>query len=107
MSWVAKAWSVGDLSPITPLLKQLLCLPVECHITSKLMVLVYKCVHGIDIPQEANPTKKNQPSNLELHHLIPKKGIGASAFDFVGPDRWNNSKDEYAHQPRWRIINRH
>ena len=31
---------------ITPVLKQLHWLPVECRITYKLMVLVYKCVNG-------------------------------------------------------------
>ena len=27
--------------------------------------------------------------DLELHHPVPKKAIGAAAFVFVGPDRWN------------------
>ena len=81
---------------ITPVLKQLHWLPVECRITYKLMVLVYKCVNGTAPPYlcrliqpKCRDSRLRQPSDLELHRPVPKKAIGTAAFGFVGPDRWN------------------
>ena len=81
---------------ITPVLKLLHWLPVECRITYKLMVLVYKCVNGTApaylcrlIQPKCRDSRLRQPSDLELHRPVPKKAIGTAAFGFVGPDRWN------------------
>ena len=81
---------------ITPVLKQLHWLPVECLITYKLMVLVYKCVNGTApanlcrlIQPKCRDSRLRQPSDLELHRPVPKKAIGTAAFGFVRPDRWN------------------
>ena len=78
---------------ITPVMKQLHWLPVECRMTYKLMVLVYKCVSGTApaylcrlIQRKCRDSRLRQPSNLELHRPVPKK---AAAVGFVGPDRWN------------------
>ena len=60
------------------------------------MVLVYKCVYGIalaypcgHIQPKCRDSRLGQPSDLELHRPVPNKAIGAAAFGFVGPDRWN------------------
>ena len=78
---------------IIHVLKQLHWLPVECRITYKRMVLVYKCMNGTApayLCRLIQPTCRDsllrQPSDLELHRPVPNKAIG---LGFVGPDRWN------------------
>ena len=34
-------------------------------------------------------SRLRQPRDLELHRPVPNKAIGAAAFGYVGPDRWN------------------
>ena len=81
---------------ITPVLKQLHWLPVECRITYKLMILVYKCVNGTAptyMSRHNQPKCRDsrllQPSDLELHRPVPNKAIRPAAFGFVVPDRRN------------------
>ena len=82
---------------ITPVLKQLHWLPVHCRITYKLMVMVYKCVHGTApsyltdlIRPKCRDSRLRQPGQLDLHRSVPNKGVGAGAFGFAGPELWNN-----------------
>ena len=65
---------------ITPVLKQLHWLPVECRITSKLMVMVYKCMNGTApaylcrlIQPKCRDSRLRQPIDLELHRPVPNK----------------------------------
>ena len=65
------------------------------HITPVLKQL-YKCVNGTApgylcrlIHPKCRDSRLRQPCDLELHRPVPKKAIGAAAFGFVGPDRWN------------------
>ena len=98
---------------ITPVLKQLHWLPVECRITYKLMVLVYKCVNGTApaylcrlIQPKCRDSRLRQPSDLELHRPVPKKAIGTAAFGFVGPDRWNKLPERLRESASLNIFKR-
>ena len=77
---------------ITPVLKQLHWLPVECRITYKLMVLVYKCVHEWHCPsipvqaysakmsrQPLTPTKRSGVASSG-----PKEGYRDCCFRICG-----------------------
>ena len=73
---------------ITPVVKQQHWLPVECRITYKLMVLVYKCVNDTApaylsrlIQPKCRDSRLRPPSDLELHHPVPNKAIGALVSD--------------------------
>ena len=81
---------------ITPVLKQLHWLPVELRIIYKLMVLVYKSIHGTSpsylsklIEPKNRDTRLRQPSELDLHCPVPRKEVGAGAFGVAGPAAWN------------------
>ena len=98
---------------ITPVLKQLHWLPVECRITYKLMVLVYKCVNDTApaylcrlIQPKCRDSRLRQPSDLELHRPVPKKAIGTAAFGFVGPDRWNKLPERLRESASLNIFKR-
>ena len=98
---------------ITPVLKQLHWLPVECRITYTLMVLVYKCVNGTApaylcrlIQPKCRDSRLRQPSDLELHRPVPKKAIGTAAFGFVGPDRWNKLPERLRESASLNIFKR-
>ena len=69
---------------ITPVFKQLHWLPVECRITFKRMVQVYKCMNGTApaylcrlIQPTCRDSRLRQPIDLELHRPVPNKAIGA------------------------------
>ena len=87
--------------------------PVECRITYKLMVLVYKCVNGTApaylcrlIQPKCRDSRLRQPSDLELHRPVPKKAIGTAAFGFVGPDRWNKLPERLRESASLNIFKR-
>ena len=86
---------------------------VECRITYKLMVLVYKCVNGTApaylcrlIQPKCRDSRLRQPSDLELHRPVPKKAIGTAAFGFVGPDRWNQLPERLRESASLNIFKR-
>ena len=98
---------------ITPVLKQLHWLPVECRITYTLMVLVYKCVNDTApaylcrlIQPKCRDSRLRQPSDLELHRPVAKKAIGTAAFGFVGPDRWNKLPERLRESASLNIFKR-
>ena len=81
---------------ITPVLKQLHWLPVECRITYKRMVLGYNSVNDTApaymcrlFQPTCRDSRLRQPSDLELHRPVPNKGIRAAAFGCVVSDWWN------------------
>ena len=98
---------------ITPVLKQLHWLPVECRITYKLMVMVYKCMNGTApaylcrlIQPKCRDSRSRQPIDLELHRPVPNKAIGAAAFGFAGPDRWNKRPERLRESASLNILRR-
>ena len=98
---------------ITPVLKQLHWLPVECRITYKLMVMVYKCMNGTApaylcrlIKPKCRDSRLRQPIDLELHRPVPNKAIGAAAFGFAGPDRWNKLPERLRESASLNIFKR-
>ena len=94
------------LHHITPVLKQLHWLPVECRIQFKMIVMVLKCLHS-----EAhriflicyNPVKWTvafaltmeialspcSDSAIKLYQPIARKSVGERAFSVTAPKLWN------------------
>ena len=96
---------------ITPVLKQLHWLPVECRITYKLMVMVYKCMNGTApaylcrlIQPKCRDSRLRQPIDLELHRPVPNKAI--AAFGYTGPDRWNKLPERLRESASLNIFKR-
>ena len=96
---------------ITPVLKQLQWLPVECRITYKLTVLVYKCMNGTTpaylcrlIQPKCQDSRLRQPSDLELHRPVPNNAIGAAAYGIVEPDCWNRLPERLRESASLKIV---
>ena len=86
---------------------------VECRITYKLMVMVYKCMNGTApaylcrlIKPKCRDSRLRQPIDLELHRPVPNKAIGAAAFGFAGPDRWNKLPERLRESASLNIFKR-
>ena len=47
-----------------------------------------------------------QPIDLELHRPVPNKAIGAAAFGFAGPDRWNKLPERLRESASLNIFKR-
>ena len=53
------------------------------------------------------PTFKILPNSLlELHRPVPNKAIGAAAFGFAGPDRWNKLPERLRESASLNIFKR-
>ena len=109
---------------ITPLLVDLHWLPVEYRTQYKILLLVYKCLHGkgpaymASMLQEYNPIRSLRSTN-ELRLIEPSfnKKYGARAFSVAGPRLWNKLppslkqscsvdvfKDNYTFEKRYYVI---
>ena len=69
---------------ITPVLKQLHWLPVECRITNKLMVMVYKCMNGT-APAYLTVHQHNTRQVLDPHFTIIFNSIAEKSIIHRGP----------------------
>ncbi|KAK2187123.1 hypothetical protein NP493_179g05008 [Ridgeia piscesae] len=81
---------------ITPVLKDLHWLPVECRIEYKILLNVYRCLNGMAPLYLANLLKRQSPGctrSSEQHLLdIPRTKLasfGDRSFRVVGPRIWN------------------
>ena len=82
---------------ITPILHQLHWLPVINRIQFKLLVLVYKALHGpapkylVDLVQPYVPTRalRSSTENLLVVPRVRLSTVGGRAFSVVGPKLWN------------------
>ena len=83
---------------ITPVLKRLHWLPVKVRIEFKLLLLVYKALHGLapsylrDLLTEYQPSRSLRSSSLKML-LVPRtklKTFGDRAFSISGPKLWND-----------------
>lgn len=81
---------------ITPLLKDLHWLPVRFRIQYKILLLVYKSLHGegpdylASILEEYHPTRAlRSAGQLLLREPTVHKKYGSRAFSVAGPELWN------------------
>ena len=81
---------------ITPLLIDLHWLPVKFRIEYKILLLVYKCLHGegplylASLLKEYHPARSLRSSDkLLLVEPKTKRGYGDRAFSVAGPKLWN------------------
>ena len=82
---------------ITPILINLHWLPVECRINYKILLLVFKCLHGkapaylADIIRPYTPSRTLRSGNQHLLAVPPtKRKYGDRAFAVCGPRLWND-----------------
>jgi len=84
---------------ITPVLKHLHWLPVKYRVTFKIVLLVFKVLHGLAPAYLQNLIKEKPPSRYHLRShdklllAVPKtkcKTFGDRAFSKAGPELWNN-----------------
>jgi hypothetical protein len=82
---------------ITPVLKALHWLPIPQRIDFKILLLVFKCLHGLaptylrDLLKQYTPARTLRSTNSYLLQ-VPKsrlKSYGDRAFPIVGPRLWN------------------
>ena len=86
---------------ITPFLFDLHWLPVEFRIQYKILLIVYKCLHGegpsylTSLLQEYHPPRSLRSSNQQLL-VVPKtnRKYGDRAFSVAGPKLWNALPDD-------------
>ena len=85
------------LHHITPVLKQLHCLPLECRIQFKVIVMVFKCLHNeapsylCDLLQPRKvDSRLRSDSAIRLYQPIARKSVGERAFSVTAPKLWNN-----------------
>lgn len=83
---------------ITPVLQSLHWLPVRFRVDFKILLFVFKCVHGLapqylsDLIQPYAPTRSLRSADLSLL-VVPKtkrKLRGDRAFSVAGPKLWND-----------------
>ena len=81
---------------ITPILKDLHWLPVAFRSQYKILLLIYKCVHGegpaylASMLEEYNPIRTlRSSSGMRLREPRFKKKYGERAFSVAGPRLWN------------------
>ena len=89
---------VPKYAHITPVLSNLHWLPVKLRINFKILVLVYKSLHGLaprylaDLLQPYTPVRSLR--SADQHILQPGKArlrtYGERAFEYAGPKLWNN-----------------
>ena len=82
---------------ITPLLFDLHWLPIKFRIEYKILLLVFKCLHGEGPEYLASLLEDyNQPMGLRsvsqhrLKEVRSKKKYGERAFSVIGPKLWND-----------------
>ena len=86
---------------ITPVLKSLHWLPVTYRIDFKILLIVYKALHGLapsylsDCVSRYEPARPLRSSTADLLDVPPQNKFkiqkyGQSAFCFYGPTAWNN-----------------
>ena len=81
---------------VTPMLMELHWLPVDCRIQFKILLLVYKCLHGLapqylaDLLVPYTPARNLRSSDsLLLTQPRARTRTGERAFSFAGPWLWN------------------
>ena len=81
----------------TPVLKDLLWLPVKCRMEYKMLLHVYRCLNGVAPLYLANRLKIQSPgrtrSSEQHFHVIPRTKLasfGDRSFRVVGPRLWNS-----------------
>ena len=86
---------------ITPILKDLHWLPVKYRSQYKILLLVYKCIHGegpaylASMLEEYDPIRTLRSSSQgRLREHRTKKNYGTRAFSVAGPRMWNNLDPE-------------
>ena len=89
--------------PITPVLRSLHWLPVKQRVVFKVLLLVFRCVHGTapsylcDILKTRSITshmRLRSSNEVILKHKIPRTRYGARAFSVCGPILWNKLPSE-------------
>ena len=87
----------GKSEHITPILKDLHWLPVRFRIRYKILLLVYKCLHGGGPSYLASLLTEHQPSRTLrsaarslLSEPRTQKKYGDRAFSVAGPKLWNS-----------------
>ena len=83
---------------VTPILKQLHCLPVHLRIVHKVLCLVYKAmtfatapIYIKDMLELYRPARDLRSSSKDLQPTVPRsyRCAGDRAFSIAGPTRWN------------------
>ena len=83
---------------ITPILKDLHWIPVTCRIEFKILLIVFKCLHGlapsylsdlINIKQHAHCTRSSKGLTLEIPY-VKHQTLAARSFGYAGPKLWNS-----------------
>ena len=85
----------------SPLLYELHWIPVKYRIHYKILLVVYKCIHGIapqylvGLLRRYKPLEKLRSSRqLLLEEMRPKREYGRRAFASVGPQLWNQLPED-------------
>ena len=86
---------------ITPVLRDLHWLPVECRIKYKTLVTVFKCIHDMaplylkEILHIHSPDSRlRQSGRLILRQPIARKCVGEQSSEVVAPKLWNTLPEE-------------
>ena len=86
---------------ITPVLRDLHWLPVECRIKYKTSVTVFKCIHDMAplyfkerLHNYSRDSRFRQSGRLILRQPIARKCVGEQSFKVVAPKLWNTLPEE-------------
>ena len=81
----------------TPVLRQLHWLPVTCRVPYKILLTVFKCLHGMAprylsqlLETRQRGSRLRQSDAVLLWQPITKKCVGEQAFGAAAPRLWNN-----------------
>ena len=86
---------------ITPVLRDLHWLPVECRIKYKTLITVFKCIHDMAplylkelLHIHSRDSRLRQSGRLILRQPIARKCVGEQSFKVVAPKLWNTLPEE-------------
>ena len=87
---------------ITPVLFKLHWLPVEYRVRYKILILTFKCLHGLapeylsELVSTYSPSRYTRSSskNLLVKPMTKTKTLGERCFRFAAPHEWNDLDDD-------------
>ena len=86
---------VSSREHVTPILQQLHWLPIHCRAPYKILLMVFKCIHGLAPRYLSQLITTRQRDGLRhsdavlLHQPMTNKCVGEQAFGVAAPRLWN------------------
>ena len=99
---------------ITPVLRQLHWLPIRKRIEYKILLLTFKCVHGIApvylmdlVHKRRNKNTRADNKNFLQVPKVKKSTFGGRSFSFASPSLWNQLTDDLRFETNIHAFKKH